>query len=284
MAWRAYRVVFCLRAPLHIGWSKVGNLQRTRPYVIGRSLWGALTMRLTRDAANDKKPADDSKDYQQFGIQVNENLAFTYFYLATKSKNDYQIAWPWKDESLFRRRFLSSYSGTALDYPQQSAAEGTLREVEFIAPRTLDTGESVFLIGHVLESENCTLGWKDACTRLQLGGERGYGWGTLELMEISQSEHQELFSVAELTLDRDKARPTISLKSNTPILAHTLAEGILAEGTVEPLVGREWRSYNDANRYAGQHVEFNGICFAPGSIVQKDLKFQISYFGLWKAI
>ena len=50
MTWTAYRVVFKLRSPMHIGCGKVGNVQRTRPYVIGRNFWGALTMRLTRDA------------------------------------------------------------------------------------------------------------------------------------------------------------------------------------------------------------------------------------------
>ena len=45
MAWRAYKIVLRLRSPLHIGRGKVGNLQRTRPYVAGRNLWGALTAR-----------------------------------------------------------------------------------------------------------------------------------------------------------------------------------------------------------------------------------------------
>jgi hypothetical protein len=46
-----YHLVLRLRSPLHIGWNKTGNVQRTRSYVTGRNLWGALTMRLTRDQA-----------------------------------------------------------------------------------------------------------------------------------------------------------------------------------------------------------------------------------------
>ncbi|MCX7609760.1 MAG: hypothetical protein N2049_11185, partial [Anaerolineales bacterium] len=117
MAWSAYQVIFRLRSPMHIGWGKVGNLQRTRPYVTGRTLWGALTMRLTRDAAQGHGPVTDSFEYRKIGDQIHQHLAFTYFYPATQSGNDYWVAWPWENESLFRRRFLSSYQGTALTYP-----------------------------------------------------------------------------------------------------------------------------------------------------------------------
>jgi hypothetical protein len=51
MNWIGYRVVFRLRSPLHIGWRKAGNVQVTRPYLTGRSFWGALTERLVRDTA-----------------------------------------------------------------------------------------------------------------------------------------------------------------------------------------------------------------------------------------
>ena len=64
MTWRAFEVVLRLRSPMHIGCGKVGNLQRTRPYVTGRVLWGALTMRLTRDAAQGRGPATDSREYR----------------------------------------------------------------------------------------------------------------------------------------------------------------------------------------------------------------------------
>lgn len=285
MPWQAYRIVFRLRSPLHIGCGKVGNLQRTRSYVTGRALWGALTMRLTRDAFNGRGPADDSREYQKVGAEVHRWLAYTYFYPATKSGRDYQVAWPWIDENLFRRRFLSSYSGTALAYPQQSAATGMLHEVEFISPRTLDTGEPVFLVGYLFEEEKCQLAWKEACKRLQLGGERGYGWGNVERIEISKQTNEELFD-EKTKFDITKERPVISLLASTsspsPLLAHALTANLPASGEVEPLVGREWRSNDKHNCYVGQHVEYSGICFAPGSLVNQPLHLEICNFGVWK--
>jgi hypothetical protein len=283
MVWKAYQLIFRLRSPLHVGCGKIGNLQRTRSYVTGRVFWGALTMRLTRDAANGGGPADESRQYKRFADDVHRFLAYTYFYPALKTGTTYRVVWPWQDESCFRHRFLSSYSGTALCYPQQSAATGMLHEVEFLSPRTLDTGEPVFLAGYVFEGQGCSLAWKEACKRMQLGGERGYGWGNLEHVETSEQVNEDLFD-GIARFDGREERPRIALTGSQPsrsLLAHTLAGDLPASGEVEPLVGREWRSHNARYRFAGQHIEFNGVCFAPGSTVDQLLEFSIGDHGLW---
>jgi hypothetical protein len=287
MGWRVFRVVFRLRSKLHIGCGRVGNLQRTRPYATGRVLWGALTMRLTRDAANGSGPATDSREYQRVGKQLHRFVAYTYFYAATKAGTSYEVAWPWPDGDRFRRRFLSSYSSTALSYPQQSAETGTLREVEFIAPQTLDTDEQVFLVGYVFENDGCRLDWKEACKRLQFGGERGYGWGDLALIEACEASSENLFN-GKARFSGAGERPVISLlaSESSPefLLAHTLTANVPASGEVEPLVGREWRSDNDNThaRHVGQHVEFSGVHFGPGSTVDRPLDFKIGNFGIWQ--
>jgi len=284
MTWRAYEVILRLRSPLHSGWRKVGNLQMTRPYVTGRMLWGALTMRLTRDALQGRGAATDSKDYQKIGEVVHRDLAFTYFYPALKSNNGHEVVWPWEDESTFRRRFLSSYQGTALSYPQQSAAEGMLHEVEFISPHTLDTGAAVFLKGYVFEKKGCTLNWQSALKRLQLGGERGYGWGAVKRVKVSPLQGNHLFD-GQITFKINKGRPVIHLPENSHLLAHTITwDTQSVMGEVEPFVGREWRSDDPHRRYAGQYVAFNDVCFTPGSVVNKTLDFEIQEFGVWQVL
>lgn len=281
MTWRAFEVILRLCSPLHIGCGKVGNLQRTHPYVTGRVLWGALTMRLTRDTFQGRGGATDSSQYRKIGEQVHRDLAFTYLYPALNSDASYQVVWPWEDESTFRRRFLSSYQGTALSYPQQSAAEGMLHEVEFISPHTLDTGEAVFLKGYVFEKEGCALNWQSALKRLQMGGERGYGWGDVELVNAPQSDHDHLFG-GLVTFKGDGDVPAVHLPAGGRLLAHTVAGALPVAGDVEPLVGREWRSDNTRRRYVGQHVEFSGLCFAPGSVVNQDYDFEVGNFGVWQ--
>jgi hypothetical protein len=279
VTWKAYRVVFKLKSPMHIGCGKVGNVQRTRAYVTGRIFWGALTMRLTRDATNEA--ATDSSQYKVFGDKVNRQLAYTYFYPATKKSKenhqDYQIDYPWKNESQFRHRFLSSYTSTALVYPQQAADEGLLHEVEFLSPRTLDEGKQVYLIGYVFKKEDCTLKWQDACQRLQMGGERGYGWGMVELID-KPVETQDVFD-GQAVFNGSGDTPIIQSER---LLAHTSATDLSATGEIEPMVGREWRSSNSTNRFAGQHVEkICDPCWVPGSTVNSSLNFKIQDFGIW---
>ena len=281
MTWRVYELIFRLRSPMHIGWKKGGNLQITQPYATGRVFWGALTARLTRDKAHG--PATDSTLYQDVSQQVHQCLAYTYFYPATRSGNTYQIAWPWEDESRFRYRFLGSYASTALTYPQQSTDEGMLHEVEFISPNTVDTGEPVFLIGYVFEKDGNSLCWKKACQRLQLGGERGYGWGAVELVSTAKINTGRLFDgTAEFLRNGNNQ---IRVKKWGRLLAHTVATGnISISGSIEPLVGREWRPNEIQSRYVGQYVKFNDICFICGSVVNKELDFVIGKFGVWRCL
>ncbi len=282
MGWKAYEVVFRLHSPLHSGWRKVGNLQVTRSYITGRMLWGALTMRLTRNKAGNQ-PAGDSSMYQKVGKQINEMLAFSYFYPALRENGGYRVCWPWENEGDFRRRFLGSYASTSLSYPQQTAAEGSLHEVEFLSPRTMDDGRQVYLMGYIFKRNGCTLDWRSALKRLQLGGERGYGWGRVEPEEGTPKEVADgrLFNGA-VDFDGSGERPYLSIFSGRHLLAHTKADSRLpVEGEIDPLVGREWRSTSPSNRYAGQHVGFTSVCFVPGSKVIQEKKFYIEPLGIW---
>jgi hypothetical protein len=280
MTWRAFQVILRLRSPLHIGCGKVGNLQRTRPYVTGRVLWGALTMRLTRDAFQGRGGATDSSQYREIGDQVHRDLAFTYLYPALKSDAGYQVVWPWEHESVFRRRFLSSYQGTALSYPQQSAAEGMLHEVEFISPNTLDTGEIVFLKGCVFEKQGCTLNWQTALNRLQLGGERGYGWGRVSLYELGDPIEGEINLFNRWVVDLRQQEAVITVPKDELLLAHTCCDNLQAHGQIEPWLGRETLN---PEQY-GAKLSQAKVCWVPGSRVADESRLTIGRYGLWEAL
>ncbi|NJN66151.1 MAG: hypothetical protein HC884_05265 [Chloroflexaceae bacterium] len=293
--WHMYQVVFRVRSPLHIGWNKVGNVQRTRPYATGRSLWGALTMRLTRDRAATQRRTAHATDYRKTGDWVHEQLAFTYFYPAlwkepTNGSLSYIVAWPWKEPSAgsFAHCFLSSYASTALTYPAQSATEGTLHEIEFLSPATIDTGETVYLVGYLFV--HCDMNDHQssinlALQRLQVGGERTYGWGRLEQQECILCSTMRLFSDDVEHVDLNNTRPTIRLKGEGRLLAHTRIDHLQAWGEVEPLVGREWQAMEAAHNRVGQYVVCNGVCFAPGARVvtpADTLTFKIGTHGVWE--
>jgi hypothetical protein len=290
MSWTVYQIILRLHSPLHIGYREVGYVRRTRPYVTGRALRGALVNRVGRNQnIRGEEPGDPfrcvSKTFSQY-------LTFTYFYPVLKENGGWKVYFPWENESVFCRRFLSSYVSTALTYPHQTAAEGLLHEIEFISHRTLDTGEPVHLMGYIFVQEERLKGekydWAGALRRLQLGGERGYGWGDARLEDIRKiSTNDKLFGCDKIGLNLDEKRPLVCLEEKQPVLAHTDTKAGNIVGNVEPIVGREWRAdnehkRNDKRKYIGQHLAYNGICFAPGSRVLQPAKFSIEEGGYWK--
>jgi hypothetical protein len=304
---------------MHIGAGKVGNLQRMRPYVAGRNLWGALTARLARDRDLEGKP--DPEEYQKMGDRVHDELAFTYFFPTTDSEGGQPFfpcldaqgnrgyGWdgsgaPLLDESAFRYRFLSTYASTALDYTAYSAQEASLHEVECLIPHTRDrdgNSEPVYLTGYIFQAENSDLNWQRALTRIQIGGERGYGWGRVEVVEpagIQEMQEREvpLFGTGHIA-HLDGPRVHIHLEKGQPTLAHALAapfedkicrnddgtprirgKVIHVEGTVEPLVGRETKP----DTRFGVHLSPARICYAPGARVEEATQVRIGPYGVWE--
>jgi len=280
MAWQVHEVVLHLSSPMHIGWRKVSNLQMTRPYVTGRVLWGALTATLTRYLTKNQTPK--WTQYQQVGEMVNEHLRFTYFYPALESNGTYKVCWPWKDKGAFRERFLNSYVSTAIAPTQQSASEGSLHEVEFISPRTMSTGEQVYLKGYFFQKDHSPLPWPTALKYLQLGGERGYGWGRVEPVVVRKvTTGNSIFEHALEVVDLDTDHPKVKVDANGHLLAHTEASCVKARGRVEALVGREW-STSMEKRGFGLRTVFCGVCFSPGSILESPTCFEIKEFGIWQ--
>jgi len=279
MGWTVYKVTLRLLTPLHVGAGQVGNVQRTRPYLTGKTLWGALTARLTRD-----KP-ELGNNYVAVGQHVNKELALSYFYPTVEDEMEIRI-WPWGESAdEFAWRYLNTYAATALNYEHNSAEDGSLHEVEFIAPKTRD-GAQVYLVGYIFERSGCVLKWRDALPRLQLGGERTYGWGRVAEPSSGKASVElavgTIFGQWDVVLDSD--RPTLRAVNPASLLAHTLAHGPHAlnnvNGAIEPLVGRETRHAHEH----GKELAHAQVCWAPGACVAADTRVDITDNGLWRAI
>lgn len=265
MAWKMYKVQLRLLTPLHVGWLKQSNLQRTRPYVTGKVIWGALTARLTRDHPS-------LGNYQQVGENVNAQLAFSYFYPTTGAQVD---CWPWGAQAdEFAWRYLNSYASTALNYDDNRAEEGSLHETEYIAPHTRD-GKPVYLLGYFLEQEGCALPWREALDHLQLGGERGYGWGRVRLRGLSETN--EFFPGWQVNLAAE--RPQLQAANGKAVFyAHVQVEEVVAgRGVIEPFLGRE----TDSEERHGHRLSPALICWAPGGEAPAGKRLEIGEFGVW---
>jgi hypothetical protein len=291
--WQKYDLVFRLLSPMHVGWRKVSNLQQTRGYVPGKLFWAALTARLTREVGQ----GADGRAYQEVGKFVQENFRFTYLYPALENENggDYQPYHPWDDD--FDYLFLDSHTSTALNYENKSAEDAMLHETEFIAPYTRDK-KLVYLKGNlyvrdslgdrvrnwqpdspipllkVVERNNLAEKvhhcWQDALNKLQFGGERGYGWGRVQLAVCDEKE----------IVDNDEVQ--ITLPANGRLPAHLQTEnlnGLAVTGPIEPLTGWE---RNNKNGKSNWRLSPAVICYAPGAAIPKETTFTITQNCRWK--
>lgn len=297
MAWTLYRVTWRLESPLHSGFAKLGNIQRTRLYLTGRILWGALTARLTRDQGRN--------DYNIVGDAVNQHLAISYGYLCltedggqpllpqyTANGLQFKLDTVSLTEREAQRLFLTSYASTALDYSSNTAVDGSLHEVEFISPRTLSSldklgiqpGQQLYVSACIAESDSTATDmavkdWKRSVKRLQIGGERNYGFGKISREDnpITCADWWGTEFISETA--------QVKIQSRQQLLAHTKsATSLPAEaveyGTLEPLIGRD----TTPQGAFGQNINHIGVCWQPGTTVKRLVTCQIGSTGIWQPI
>jgi len=275
MSWQKFHVVYELHSPLHIGYHKVGNVQRTRYYIPARNLWGAVTEALTRRGFSTHGVS--SGDYQQVGEWVKKHCAFGYWFVYENSKlltpcycKD-GLKYDNLSVSEFERRYLDSHVTTALDSRTNSAQHGSLHEVEFIAPYSRQNGARTRVSGLVFLDDEAkkelNWGW---LSNLQVGGERRYGFGTLRLVEM-KSEGDPITCT----------RPCQSVSEDKPFLAHvSVATNIQIRGQIEPLVGRATLQ----SHAFGSRLTSAIVCWTPGSIPMDDVQVQFEQEGYWRVI
>ncbi|MBC7260294.1 MAG: hypothetical protein H5T65_13755 [Chloroflexi bacterium] len=272
MAWTLYTATYELRSPLHIGYHKVGNLQRTRYYIPARNLWGAVTEALTRRGFSTTDVPQG--DYQKIGEWVKAHCAFGYWFIQDNGAplhpryGENGLKYGDLTAAEFERRYLDAHVTTALDPATTSAQHGSLHEVEFIAPHNRD-GARTRVGGWVFLDK--TLDWPAWLGDLRVGGERRYGFGQLRLVSFSEGDNREW--------QLDGGRPSIKRKPGEPLLAHTLVQNVAARGTIEPLVGRE--THGDSRRF-GMRLTPAQVCWVPGSVVEQDTRFTLEPDGVWK--
>lgn len=287
MAWQMYQVTYELRSPLHIGYHKVGNVQRTRYYIPARNLWGAVTEALTRRGfATEVRQTARPDDYRDVGDWVKEHCAFGYWFIEESGSmlspryEDGELKYgPYRVADL-ERRYLGAHVTTALAPSTTSAEEGSLHEVEFIAAYASDgtrtrIGGYLFLDEEGQKHLGDEQAWRAWLGNLQVGGERRYGFGQLRLAASGFT----VTSPGDWNLNA--GRPQIRILKDNPLPAHAPVNGVRARGSVEPLVGRETRGGSDA---FGGTLTAAEICWAPGSLVEEDISFEIAPSGVWQKV
>lgn len=311
MYWNCFELKFQAKSPIYIGYgTQIGIVNRTRYYLLGKTIWGAVTAILSRNIME----RYNAKIYEKVGECVKNNLIFSYFY---HIRNKKEVLYPnYTDEGLkygnltsrdFEKEFISSYVSTAIDISSRTADEGSLHEFEFISPKVnkeevcfkgylfakngiiqkfCDKYLKILEDGIFIEGNNQNTSLFDLIKNLQIGGERNYGFGWLEIIKLKPiNDNDEIFKKYKVNL-KTKYHPEIKTKNGNEIIAlsHVNIDNIenrieYIKGDIEPLVGREWNE-----KGAGQKPEFSCVALVPGTKfrLKDDVKIKIGDYGIWK--
>ncbi|MEJ2252313.1 MAG: hypothetical protein P8Y97_21965 [Candidatus Lokiarchaeota archaeon] len=305
MSWKFYCLRMKLKSPLHIGTYKISHFNPTRLYVPGKVVWAALTATITRYI--------DSSDYKGVGNFLNTHLKFGYYFPTLLYKNgSEEIFHPnytsngliygnisKLSEAEFKSMFLSSQASTAIDPHSKTAKDEMLHEIEFINHHTISSdkedSQQVFLNGvlwvkegrensyqikvidksiHFIYNNSNDIDIHKSLNKiLQIGGERNYGFGAIELKKLDDNVDQFHFTWKEKS-----KQIFLSLKKNGSILAHVGYDDKLEiKGNIEPLVSRVW-----SDNGAGKKLENKEYHWVPGSKILKNYQFKICKDGIWK--
>lgn len=284
MPWELYRLVYELKTPVCIGFHKLGFIQRTRPYILGRNIWGALTANLTRIMNTDQ--------YEDVGKNLQKNLRFMPFFPALCRDSPLLPAYTSKNGLLYRdgtgnglkeykeyqieRLFISAYGRTAVSPDYLGAEEGSLFETEFINPRISrqDVPRQVYFIGYLFKRKGIEQDGLDgpfierALERIAVGGERKYGFGQLKRISLDKG-HADVFGNQPDLSNVDG--PKFNMKQGSHLFMHLLCEQgknkdqpVNICGEIEPVMGLEYSS----GKGFGQQISRADVCWVPGTEIK----------------
>ena len=311
---KKFDITLDLLTRMHIGHHQLGFIRLTRRYLPARVMTHAMTAVITQFLFDRPRPSDFLQMVLPF---VKQRLKFTYFFLS-EGETDYlprykeaQLFYGDMTESEFNQRFIYSMQSTAIDYASQSARDATLHEMEFISPASAD-GKRTALKGYLFVDEGEDSGMSlrieggdirvshasnsvnlsEAFDYLQLGGDRKYGCGRVRLLsDLRSTDRTKMFDTA---FDVDYAGGGLRFSSIDPgnsfLPAHLKlrpGNSPLRAGSVEPVLGREYREHDDGERGGfGLNLTVGRVGAVPGSRVDvgKSQIFEADDDGMWQIL
>lgn len=307
MTWRLFSWTFRLRSHLHIGYHKLPHLKKTRYYAGGRLIWAALTSKLTKLLSlNDyEKIGDYLRNVLRIGCLFPYTNGSLFLPRYTSEGLFFNCSDPISKDD-FEKSFVSSMKSTAINPLSQTSEEEMLFEIEFIMPYTREKknelGRKTFLKGLVwinldskldqikieiknneviINYKNIDINFqKELANRLQIGGERTYGLGLIELLDFSEIRKNQINEFPSIWFSKNN-EIYLKIKRNEAIWCPLLYREDISykiKGDLEPLVGRKWSKRSGA----GNNLEFKGFIWKPGTIINQDIICKINEDGLFE--
>lgn len=293
MGWAAFSLTYRAITPLHLGCHPLGFIRRTRYYVPGWTLWGAITAQLTRFCY----PKASGSTYEEVGQFVADNLPTSYAYILVNGK----LASPrFRKGRLFygdllmaefEAQFVASLGQTAIAPESLTAFTRSLHETEVLTAYNLVSGEPVrwqFVIymrrpwkAKVQRLKGLTPDdVLQALERLVLGGDRRYGLGLLRregepkpLKKVEGGEWPTPFACN--SADRR------ILQAHVPVAD---LSGYKVRGRIEPIPWRWWENSPGRDAWGPGQFRKVQVFYVPGSKVEEaGWTPVVGPRGIWRA-
>jgi len=271
----------------------MGLIQKTRYYATGRTLWGAITARLTRSRAG----GADQSDYDKMGDFVKKNIITGYFfpgddeniYIPQYTENGLRFGQGERKLSAnqFESRFINSRVQTSIFRGTRTADDESLHEMEYLADRiVVDRIKSVTLTGHLWIKHRCALYEKtidvnfiqEFLSTVTIGGDLSYGFGVLELILCEPTD-----SVFGYKLNTQRDRPAIIFNKDEYVVAHVQNKTVKIAGDRECFLFRSHKAYDPIktdHHGFGQTLDSRQLCWLPGTRVLEDAVMKIGEYGV----
>jgi hypothetical protein len=294
--WQCQRVALRAESAAHLGWRRMGYIERTRYYVPSRTVWGALVSAIAglRHAV-DGVPGMYVKATEACG----KGLRFTPFFPAESADATGKVWRPrfetgkngraaglWYGEmpaAEFERKLVWSHATTAIQASSQSAQDGSLHDVEYVAPYWRESGgiHRVFWAGYVFfrdPIDEVVLG--RAFELIEFGGERRYGWGQFRRAGAPAVAAGDAIFDEFVFEAGSGSSPKIAARGTDYALPAHLefdAERTGLTGDLEAVGGRDWYGDGPGRKPAGAK-----LCWAPGTCGEGPAEFEVDEHGYWR--
>jgi hypothetical protein len=155
-----------------------------------------------------------------------------------------------------------------------------LMAVRSLFERTLIYVTAYIAASDIAASTPEVQGWLTALSKLQLGGERTYGFGCDSLVSgptVSSGwwDYPVILS---------GTRPEVSVDVGRSLLAHVDGSQLrpldVEYGSLEPLLGRD----TTPQAAFGKDIRAMGVYWQPGTMGQRSIQWQIMSMGLWQTL
>lgn len=299
MGWKACTLTYRAVAPVLLGGSRMGFIQRTRYFAPGWTLWGAITAQLTRACLSEATGAD----YEAVGEFVRQNLPTSYASIladgqsAMPEHKDGKLCYGPLPAAEFEARFVTSLGQTGVAPSTATAETASLHETEALSAHDRTSGDrtlwqfTLYARGKWQGLPAQLTGLDEdkilaALETLTLGADRGYGLGLLKREGATTWQ----------SADGDAWPQPLDWDAEGRILrAHVLLSelsGDKVRGRAEAVPLRWWKNDPGPPATKGRERETSWgpgqrrqvrLFYAPGSVVELDgWRPVVGPMGIWQ--